>query len=250
MKLPRPTLISACASAAAHAAVFAAAAGVWQAGQQPAVLPAQPFSVALVSSGPARTHAAPVSTVQPDPAAPSPLPALGPRIATAASKATVATPRPSSPQPAPLALADTGTVTPPSAEPASHAPQATSPRPPAEHPAGTVTDTGTASSGQPVQGGPVSAARYDLASLNNPAPAYPASSRRLGEEGRVLLRVRVNRDGQAENVEIDTSSGFARLDQAAVTAVRQWRFAPARQGDVPVAAWARVPIRFRLDEAG
>ncbi|ASJ23956.1 TonB_C domain containing protein [Laribacter hongkongensis] len=51
-------------------------------------------------------------------------------------------------------------------------------------------------------------------------------------------------------MEIDTSSGFARLDQAAVTAVRQWRFAPARHGDVPVAAWARVPIRFRLDEAG
>ncbi|MBP8813779.1 MAG: energy transducer TonB [Laribacter sp.] len=140
-------------------------------------------------------------------------------------------------------------MTPPSVEPVNHAPPAASTRSPVEHTAGAVADTG-APNARPAQGGTVSAARYDLAGLNNPAPAYPASSRRLGEEGRVLLRVRVDRDGRAESVEIDTSSGFARLDEAAVTTVRQWRFAPARQGDVPVAAWARVPIRFRLDEAG
>ena len=157
----------------------------------------------------------------------------------------MATPRPSSPQPAPLALADTGTVTPPSAEPASHAPQATSPRPPAEHPAGTVTDTGTAS-GQPVQGGPVSAARYDLASLNNPAPAYPPLSRRFREEGKVMLRVRVSAEGQPLAVALAQSSGHPRLDEAARKTVLGWRFVPARRGEQPVAAWVRVPIIFQL----
>lgn len=89
--------------------------------------------------------------------------------------------------------------------------------------------------------------RHDLAYLRNPAPAYPALSRRLREQGRVLLRVRVDESGLAREVRIETSSGSERLDHAALEAVRQWRFAPARRGDRPIEGMALVPITFTLD---
>ncbi len=92
----------------------------------------------------------------------------------------------------------------------------------------------------------VVAPRFDADYLDNPAPAYPALSRRLGEQGRVLLRVYVLADGSAGQVEIRESSGFERLDRAAREAVARWRFVPARQGDRPVAAWVLVPISFSL----
>lgn len=88
--------------------------------------------------------------------------------------------------------------------------------------------------------------RADLAYLNNPPPAYPRASRRAGEQGRVMLRVRVTADGRAEEVEIEHSSGYPRLDEAALRAVRRWRFVPARRGEQSVAAWARVPVHFSL----
>lgn len=80
--------------------------------------------------------------------------------------------------------------------------------------------------------------------LDNPQPIYPALSRRLGETGRVLLRVYVSADGKAERVELKTSSGFERLDQSAREAVIHWRFVPARRGSEHVAAWVLVPISF------
>ncbi len=94
----------------------------------------------------------------------------------------------------------------------------------------------------------VVAARYDAAYLNNPKPSYPAISRRMGEQGEVLLRVRVMRDGLPRDVEILAPSGSPRLDRAAAEAVRGWRFTPARQGDEAVESWLRVPIVFRLDD--
>ena len=89
--------------------------------------------------------------------------------------------------------------------------------------------------------------RFDLAYLRNPAPAYPLASKRVREEGRVVLRVRVTPAGLAESVEIRTSSGFERLDQAAIDAVKRWRFSPARRGAEAVTAYALVPILFSLD---
>lgn len=93
---------------------------------------------------------------------------------------------------------------------------------------------------------PVTAVRYDAAYLNNPAPLYPSQSRRRGEQGRVLLRVQVDARGLPERVEIEQSSGHARLDQAALEAVRRWRFVPARRGDATVAASVLVPIEFQM----
>ncbi|OGT20675.1 MAG: hypothetical protein A2V90_05120 [Gammaproteobacteria bacterium RBG_16_57_12] len=92
----------------------------------------------------------------------------------------------------------------------------------------------------------VTEARFDADYLQNPAPAYPAMSRRLREEGQVLLLVQVSEKGAAEQVEIKQRSGFSRLDEAALKAVRQWRFVPARRGDEAVAASVVVPIVFRL----
>lgn len=93
----------------------------------------------------------------------------------------------------------------------------------------------------------IEAPRFDLAYLRNPAPPYPPLSRRLHEQGRVLLRVRVSADGEAREVRIESSSGSERLDRAALDAVRRWRFSPARRGSEPVEGMALVPIDFALD---
>jgi len=97
---------------------------------------------------------------------------------------------------------------------------------------------------------PPSPARFDAAYLRNPAPAYPPESRRRGEEGRTLLRVRVLADGSPEEVHLHLGSGFERLDQAAIDAVRRWKFVPAQQGGSAIAAWVIVPIQFSLRGIG
>lgn len=88
--------------------------------------------------------------------------------------------------------------------------------------------------------------RFDAAYLDNPAPIYPAAAKRTGEEGRVLLRVLVSSDGLAQTVDVAKSSGFERLDAAALEAVRRWRFVPARRGDANVAAYVNVPVAFAI----
>jgi protein TonB len=84
--------------------------------------------------------------------------------------------------------------------------------------------------------------------LDNPAPAYPAISRRMGEQGRVMLRVHVEINGMPTSVAVRTSSGYERLDQAALEAVRRWKFVPAKLGDKTVAAYVVVPIAFNLKD--
>jgi protein TonB len=91
------------------------------------------------------------------------------------------------------------------------------------------------------------APRFDAAYLNNPRPAYPPLSRRLGEEGKVLLRVRVSREGQPAAVDLEKSSNFERLDEAARQVVARWRFVPAKRGDEAIEATVIVPIVFRLE---
>jgi protein TonB len=93
----------------------------------------------------------------------------------------------------------------------------------------------------------VESPRFDLAYLRNPAPAYPSLSRRLHEQGRVMLRVRVAASGDPREVRVESSSGSERLDRAALEAVRHWRFAPARRGGEPIEGEALVPVTFSLD---
>ena len=94
---------------------------------------------------------------------------------------------------------------------------------------------------------PVTPPNFNADYLNNPAPAYPAVSRRQGQQGKVMLRVFVNATGGVDQVEIRASSGHPVLDRTALDAVRRWRFVAARQGDQPVAAWVLVPITFTLE---
>lgn len=104
-----------------------------------------------------------------------------------------------------------------------------------------------ASSAQPREEPPApTQPRFDADYLNNPAPNYPAMSRRMREEGVVLVRVYVLPNGQPDVVELKRSSGSVRLDESALTAVKKWRFVPARRGAEAVAAWVVVPVAFSL----
>jgi protein TonB len=90
--------------------------------------------------------------------------------------------------------------------------------------------------------------RFDADYLDNPKPPYPAISRRLSEQGRVVLRVHVDADGRPADVQLHVSSGSSRLDQPALDTVRRWKFAPAKLGKEPIAAWVLVPIAFTLKD--
>ena len=83
--------------------------------------------------------------------------------------------------------------------------------------------------------------------LQNNKANYPALSRRLGEQGQVMLRVLIGTDGVAQKAEISTSSGYERLDQAALATVLRWRYAPGRRAGVPETMWFSVPINFVLE---
>jgi len=87
---------------------------------------------------------------------------------------------------------------------------------------------------------------FDAAYLNNPQPNYPLLAKKRQQQGMVLLRVKVSIDGKSEAVELNKSSGFELLDEAAQNAVKTWRFVPAKKGNDVVSAWVIVPIIFKL----
>jgi protein TonB len=99
---------------------------------------------------------------------------------------------------------------------------------------------------QPAPPAPIIPPQFNADYLNNPAPQYPGLSRRLGEEGRVMLRVFVDERGLPARVEMRSSSGHERLDHVALETVKQWKFVPARRGDQAVSGWVIVPISFSL----
>jgi protein TonB len=82
--------------------------------------------------------------------------------------------------------------------------------------------------------------------LNNPPPTYPAISRRLGEQGKVTLRAFIDPQGSAREVEVLRSSGYERLDQAAVRAARDWRYRPGMRAGKPEGMWFNLPVVFEL----
>jgi protein TonB len=96
------------------------------------------------------------------------------------------------------------------------------------------------------QSAPITEPLYGADYLRNPKPVYPLMSRRMGEQGVVLLRVFVTADGDPRQVVLKEGSGYSRLDRAAQDVVQRWKFVPAKRGDQPVDAWVLVPIRFTL----
>ncbi len=83
--------------------------------------------------------------------------------------------------------------------------------------------------------------------LQNPKPPYPALSRRMGEQGKTTLRVLIGTDGLPKQAEIVKSSGYERLDQAALATAMRWRYVPGKRGGVPEAMWFNVPINWVLE---
>ena len=164
---------------------------------------------------------------------PPPPPAVIRRTPPPPRPAPVPRPAPA-PEPVPLAVADAEpsapvVAAPPPAPPAPPAPPPAPPAPPAPAPVVVL---------------PSSNAAY----LNNPPPPYPAMSRRLGESGRVVLRVLIGLDGRAKEVRIQRSSGFERLDQVALETARdRWRYVPGTRNGVPEAMWFNVPFNFVLE---
>lgn len=86
-------------------------------------------------------------------------------------------------------------------------------------------------------------ARY----LHNPPLDYPRLSRLRGEQGRVVVNVLIGVDGSVQGVAVNTSSGFERLDQAALSSVQRWRFVPGKKGGVPQTMWYTVSVNFVKD---
>ena len=104
----------------------------------------------------------------------------------------------------------------------------------------------------PAVAAPPTPARFELPSsdadyLQNPRPAYPGLSKRLGEQGKVVVRVFIEVDGKAQKAEIKQSSGFERLDQAALSTVLRWRYVPGKRAGVAESMWFNVPINFILE---
>lgn len=82
--------------------------------------------------------------------------------------------------------------------------------------------------------------------LHNPPPDYPRMSVRLGEQGQVIVKVLIGADGVPQKAEVQTSSGFERLDKAALDAAMRWRYVPGKRGGVAETMWYLLPMTFNL----
>mgnify|MGYP000503876593 CR=1 FL=1 len=81
------------------------------------------------------------------------------------------------------------------------------------------------------------------------APEYPSSARRKGVEGRVVLNLLIDEDGNVAKAKVVESQPPGVFDEAALAAARSWRFSPARYQGQAVKTWARQPVPFRLGGA-
>lgn len=211
---------------------------------QPPVLPVQ--LVTLDAVEPAREVAPPPrrerTTPVRRPERPRPSEAAPERIEEPAPQPVAPTPEPvrESSEIAPSTVATLPAISEPAPVPASSAPASSSPtvalpasarvvaaKPPIAAPEG-ITRTARPQGGYQVR------------------PTYPTTPRRLGIQGTTLLRVHVLADGRIGDVLVESSAGHPDLDEAAIGAVRGWRFDPARRGTEPVAMWVLLPVEFRL----
>lgn len=198
-----------------------------------ALLQVEPVRQALAQTAPLF-----VDLIAP-PVPPAPPPALPPPPAPPPPKPIPKKP----PPPAPLVSAPPAPAPAPFVAPAP--PPEPVPLPPPEPPAIVETaPTAPANPAPPPKEIPASAIAY----LEPPAPVYPRASRRLNESGLVVVRVYVGVDGAPRQVQVLRSSGFARLDDAAVEGVRRARFRPYAENGRPTAGWARIPIPFVLEQ--
>lgn len=126
---------------------------------------------------------------------------------------------------------------------------AAAPSPAVETPATTTPVVAEAPPAPPAPPAPVVPPTHIGSHLGNPKPIYPALSLELGESGNVGLRVQVSADGKAQEVSLARSSGFARLDRAAIQAVKQWRFKPATRGNEAIPFTYTFSVEFDINKA-
>lgn len=112
--------------------------------------------------------------------------------------------------------------------------------------AGQTSSSPSTASAPPAPAGIVTPASANAAHLNNPAPQYPALALKRKWQGTVRLRVRVLASGKPGEIQIQNSSEHHILDQAAIAAVRQWTFVPAKRDGVPQDSWTHFPLSFKL----
>ncbi len=128
----------------------------------------------------------------------------------------------------------------PKAPPSERAVKAPEPEPPPPQPVEKPAKP------KPAAPAPVLPPRADAGQLSNPAPTYPSLSRRLREEGTVVLEILILADGSVGEIKLKTSSGFKRLDDAAISAIKRWRYQPATQGGKAIDYWYEQPLEFNL----
>lgn len=85
--------------------------------------------------------------------------------------------------------------------------------------------------------------------LSSPKPTYPRVARKSGWEGTVVLRMLVDESGKPKRIHIRQSSGYQILDRSARETAQRWKFMPAKDGNIPVAKWVDIPIKFDLDQS-
>ncbi|GAB7128495.1 hypothetical protein JCM19000A_30020 [Silvimonas sp. JCM 19000] len=126
---------------------------------------------------------------------------------------------------------------------------ATEPQQPKAEPVAPPTPAAPPAPARPAEPAPISQPRVDANANGNVKPPYPAISRKLAEEGTVMLEIYVRADGLVGDLRVKQSSGYSRLDNSALEAVRKWKFTPARQNGQPIALWYVMPVKFSLDAA-
>ena len=186
------------------------------------IVPAELLSEFIAPPAPPRMAPPPPAPPPPPTPAPKAPPKVAPRPAPMPVAVADATPAPA----APTGIATPQPPAPPITEPVAAAPAAP-PAPPAPP--------------------KIELPSSDAAYLNNPKPSYPAISKRMGEQGKVVLRVLIGTDGTPQKVEINKSSGYERLDRQAQEAVMRWRFVPGKRNGVPETMWNLVPVNFVLE---
>lgn len=169
------------------------------------------------------------------------------------------TPTPSQPQPRPAPLPKAAPHPRPTAQPAPQAVAMATPTPEPQAPTGVVEPqppappvTAIAAAEPAAPPAPPAPPKIELPSssaeyLNNPKPAYPRLSKSRNEQGKVVVRVFIDENGVATKAEIRTSSGYERLDQAALQTVLKWRYVPGKRAGVVEGMWFNVPVNFVLE---
>ena len=230
----RQTVVIAGVVIALHTAAIWAIQHATASAVQPQIIAAEVIAQLIAPPAPQTPAAAP-----PAPPAPQPKPTVKPALKS------LAKPPPATP-PLPVAVAD---PTPAPKAPTGTLEQPATPKPSSESAAPSAPAAPPAPAPKAAQpaGSDVQLPSSNAAYLNNPRPSYPAISRRMGEQGKVLLRVLVDENGLPQQIEIKQSSGFERLDKAALASVQRWRFVPGKRNGIAEAMWNIVPVNFVLE---